>query len=492
MISLAKFILKDMEPILMEWETFAATLVAEGQRTDRVLLRDHGEQMLQAVARDLSKPQSKKEKADKSKGEAVGTNEKTAAKVHGSDRLAQGFTINSAVAEYRALRATVIRLWQDKTKGVCTKSAFEDLIRFNEAIDQAITESVASYSSDKEQQSRVFDTILSNSPDLSFTFDHAAKLTFGNRALLEFLNLPVEEALGKPWTDLVAGAGAELQRHVRAVIKRHDKIHAEIELKNRRGSAVMFDCVLVPVMNGDHKLESVAGTMRDITSRAVAEKINWQKANFDELTGLPNRSLFMDRLEQAVQHSGRSGVVTALLFIDLDHFKEANDRFGHIVGDLLLKFVADRILACVRAADTVARLGGDEFTVILHAAADAAYIRTVAKKIVQALASPFQIHEHSVQVSASVGVSRSPKDAQTPQSLMLNADLAMYAAKSAGRNQVVFFSADLLASSSRNRRPEENEVPATGVPAQPFGAPAVPKRSTAPAAVEKPRSAPGA
>jgi diguanylate cyclase (GGDEF)-like protein len=251
--------------------------------------------------------------------------------------------------------------------------------------------------------------------------------------------------LAKRWTDLLTTAGAELQRLVKTVIKRREQVHAEIELKNQSGSAVTFDCVFVPVLTVDQKLESVAGTTRDITSRIVVEKTNWQKANFDELTGLPNRSLFFDRLEQAALLSGRTGVVTALLFIDLDRFKQANDSFGHSVGDLLLKFVADRILACVREADTVARLGGDEFTVILHAVPDAAHIRTVAEKIVQALAAPFQIHDNAVQVSASIGVSSSSKDAQTTASLMLNADLAMYAAKSAGRDQVVFFSPDLLA-----------------------------------------------
>jgi diguanylate cyclase (GGDEF)-like protein/PAS domain S-box-containing protein len=443
-ITFSNFILKNMEPILLEWEKFAATLVPEAQRMDHVMLRDHGENMLQAIALDLCKPESEKQKADKSKGEAAGKNDETAAKVHGQDRLALGFTLNSAVAEYRALRASVIRMWQDEIKRVpSTKPAFEDLIRFNEAIDQAITESVTSYSAEKEQQGRVFNAILSNSPDLSFTFDPAAKLTFGNRTFLDFLNRSLKEALGKRWTDLVAAGGAEMQRHVKSVINRREELHAEIELKNQGGSSVIFDCIFVPVLV-DKTLESVAGTMRDITSRIVVEKINWQKANFDELTGLPNRSLFFDRLDQAVLLSGRTGVVTALLFIDLDRFKQANDSFGHSVGDLLLKFVADRIRACVREADTVARLGGDEFTVILHAVPDAPHIRTVAENIVQALATPFQIHEHSVQVSASIGVSSSPKDAQTTQSLMVNADLAMYAAKCAGRDQVAFFSPDLL------------------------------------------------
>jgi len=445
MITFSNFILKNIEPILMEWEKFAATLVPEAQRMDHAMLRDHGEQMLEAIALDLSKPESEKQQADKSKGNAAGENDDTAAKVHGAGRLALGFTLNSAVAEYRALRTTVVRLWQDEIKRApSTQPAFEEMIRFNEAIDQAITESVTSYSSEKEQQSRVFNTILSNSPDLSFTFDAAAKLTFGNRAFLEFLNQSMKEALGKRWTDLVAAGGSELERHVRSVIKLREEMHAEIELKNQGGSAVTFDCIFVPVLTADQKLESVAGTMRDITSRIAVEKINWQKANFDELTGIPNRSLFFDRLEQAVLLSGRTGVVTALLFIDLDQFKATNDSFGHSVGDLLLKLAAERIRACVREADTVARLGGDEFTVILHAVPDAAHVRIVAKTIVHALATPFQIHENAIQVSASIGVSRSPQDAQTPQSLMRNADLAMYAAKRAGRDQVVFFSSDLL------------------------------------------------
>ena len=123
---------------------------------------------------------------------------------------------------------------------------------------------------------------------------------------------------------------------------------------------------------------------------------------------------------------------------------------GHGVGDLRLKFAADRIRSCVRQADTVARLGGDEFTVILHNVVDAAHVRTVAKKIVKEMTSAFQIFEHSIAISASVGVSLSPQDAQTPTSLMKNADLAMYAAKSAGRNRVEFFSPDQLGTPSES------------------------------------------
>ena len=226
--------------------------------------------------------------------------------------------------------------------------------------------------------------------------------------------------------------------------------HGEVQLLNISEGHVFFDCIFVPVLTEEGKLESVAGTMRDITDRKIADDKNWHRANYDELTGLPNRTLFCDRLEQAVLHAGRSGTKIALLFIDLDHFKEVNDNLGHGVGDLLLKFAADRIRSCVRQADTVARLGGDEFTVILHNVVDAAHVRTVAKKIVKEMTSAFQIFEHSIAISASVGVSLSPQDAQTPTSLMKNADLAMYAAKSAGRNRVEFFSPDQLGRPSES------------------------------------------
>lgn len=203
-------------------------------------------------------------------------------------------------------------------------------------------------------------------------------------------------------------------------------------------------------MTADGKLESVTGTMRDITDRKIADDKNWHAANYDELTGLPNRRLFSDRLEQAVLHAGRTDTKIALLFIDLDHFKEVIDNLGHDVGDLLLKLAADRIRSCVRQADTVARLGGDEFIVILHPVVDVPHVRTVAMKIVEEMAHAIPIFEQSIAVTASIGVSLLPQDAQTTASLMKNADLAMYAAKNAGRNRVEFFSPNQLGRPSES------------------------------------------
>jgi diguanylate cyclase (GGDEF)-like protein len=200
------------------------------------------------------------------------------------------------------------------------------------------------------------------------------------------------------------------------------------------------------VRNKDGIVEAVAGTARNITERKFAEDKNWEKANYDQLTKLPNRRLFHDRLTQAVNHAARIGAPIALLFIDLDHFKEVNDKFGHDAGDVLLQRAADRMRSCVREADTVARLGGDEFIVILQDQVSNEQVETVARKIQRELAIPFQISNDNTYVSASIGITLYPQDGNTTEQLIKNADQAMYEAKYAGRNCFSFWSPDALSA----------------------------------------------
>ncbi|MFZ6749610.1 diguanylate cyclase domain-containing protein [Undibacterium sp. Ren11W] len=156
-----------------------------------------------------------------------------------------------------------------------------------------------------------------------------------------------------------------------------------------------------------------------------------------------NRRLFLDRLEQEVMHARRIGACTALLFIDLDHFKEANDQFGHEAGDQLLRLVTARFRLCTRETDTVARLGGDEFTIILQDLGDTKYVEFVAEKILTELSKPFHIFDHFIHISGSIGIALCPQDATQSEVLMKYADQAMYLAKNVGRNQVKFFSPQL-------------------------------------------------
>ncbi len=179
--------------------------------------------------------------------------------------------------------------------------------------------------------------------------------------------------------------------------------------------------------------------IRDITKQKESEELIWNQANFDTLTSLPNRHMFHDRLAQDIKKAHRAGLKTALLFIDLDKFKEVNDTLGHSMGDILLKEAARRISGCVRETDTVARLGGDEFTVILAELDDTGSVERVAENILQSLVKPFQLGEEIAYVSASIGITLHPNDALEAEDLLKNADQAMYAAKNGGRNRFSYF-----------------------------------------------------
>ena len=185
------------------------------------------------------------------------------------------------------------------------------------------------------------------------------------------------------------------------------------------------------------------GTHTDITSRKHSEALVWQQANFDALTGLPNRRMLRDRLEQDIKKSRRESLQLAILFIDLDHFKEVNDTLGHNKGDLLLIEAARRIRACVRESDTVARMGGDEFTVVLPELLDAGSLERIIQGILSAMTAVFQLGNEQVFVSASIGITMYPEDATEVESLFKNADQALYVAKAAGRNRFSFFTPEL-------------------------------------------------
>ena len=173
---------------------------------------------------------------------------------------------------------------------------------------------------------------------------------------------------------------------------------------------------------------------RDMVRRKSYQMALYHSANFDKLTELPNRALFLDRLDQNLKQSERYQRKFALLFVDLDGFKSVNDTLGHDAGDALLIKTAERLHDCVREADTVARIGGDEFTVILSTIASVDDARTVAKKIIAALSKPFSIGDQKAQIGASIGISVFPENGTDTETLLKRADDAMYTAKKSGKN----------------------------------------------------------
>lgn len=248
----------------------------------------------------------------------------------------------------------------------------------------------------------------------------------------------VEHGCRRPITDFIGNAeNAQLfSRNFKTVLT---------------GQAVRFECLIHPkdasarwIEISLSKVNLDAGNMfigvaRDITQKKESEELIWQQTNFDSLTGLANRQMFRDRLEQEIKKAHRTELPLALMVLDLDRFKEVNDTLGHDIGDLLLKEAAQRLSACIREADTVARLGGDEFTIILGELNDIDCVERIAQSILQKLTEPFQLGDQMVYISASMGITFYPEDAAKSDELLKCADQAMYAAKHEGRNRRSYY-----------------------------------------------------
>ncbi len=217
----------------------------------------------------------------------------------------------------------------------------------------------------------------------------------------------------------------------------------EGEIWNRRKSGEIYPewLHINAIRNEQDEVSYYAGVFSDATHHQEMRARLHHLAYHDALTGLPNRQLFLDRLAHAVAQARRDGDSLALLFIDLDGFKEVNDTLGHLIGDKLLCQVAKLLQNAVRENDTVARLGGDEFTVITQTGTDQTGIITIAEKLLSTLTHQFTIEGHELFVSASIGISRFPEDGDSPEVLLMEADSAMYQAKAVGRGRYHFYSA---------------------------------------------------
>jgi diguanylate cyclase (GGDEF)-like protein/PAS domain S-box-containing protein len=222
--------------------------------------------------------------------------------------------------------------------------------------------------------------------------------------------------------------------------------HWEGEIWDRRkDGAVYAKWLTINVITDTHgNLYQYVSVFSDITERKKTQELIWHQANFDSLTGLPNRHLLLERLEQEIKKAQRDGHTMAVLFIDLDRFKEINDTLGHAKGDALLVQAARRLTAHVRATDTVARLGGDEFTVVLPEYGDRANLERIVQLLIREMAEPFDLSDNDLgYVSASVGITLYPDDAHNLEELLKHADQAMYVAKAEGRNRYSYFTASM-------------------------------------------------
>jgi len=258
------------------------------------------------------------------------------------------------------------------------------------------------------------------------------------QCLLEEDRPEIEQALN----DCIAGRSVYLHEHR---MRRKD---GRLIWVQDRGRVVERDDAGQPVR--------MVGSVGDITDKKHAQDLIWHQANFDSLTGLPNRHMFIDRLRRQAAVCDRTGESMALLMLDLDEFKEVNDTLGHAWGDVLLQEAAHRLKQCVRGTDTVARLGGDEFTLMLGGlndpVTDPQAVARVTEAVLQAVSQPFRLGADLVYVSGSLGVTLYPDDCRDVDALLKNVDQAMYGAKRQGRNRCQYFTPSMQSVAQERMR----------------------------------------
>jgi diguanylate cyclase (GGDEF)-like protein/PAS domain S-box-containing protein len=295
-----------------------------------------------------------------------------------------------------------------------------------------------------EEELRLYSLVLKNSSEGMVVTDSDNLIIAVNPAFTNITGYSFEEVRGRNPNMLKSGRHAPAFFHeMWNELNSTGQWQGEIWDKRKNGEIHAKWLTINTIHNNDGTINRYVALFSDITEKKKTEELIWRQANFDTLTGLPNRDMFRDQLDKEMKRSIRGIMPLALFLIDLDQFKEVNDTLGHAVGDMLLIDAARRISACVRESDIVARLGGDEFAVAISTYAETGNIDDIAQKIVGRLAEPFHLGSNEAYVSASIGITIYPDDATDIAALMKNADQAMYVAKSKGRNRFSYFTQSL-------------------------------------------------
>lgn len=343
----------------------------------------------------------------------------------------------------------------------------ELMITIKNALKEKTLEKQNKLMNDQLRESeRLHRYLVNTSPDIIYILDPEGKFTFINERIESLLGYSYKELIGKHYSKLVHQNDSEVARYVFNERRVGDRASRNVEIRlmcKDDNTPRFFETRTLPIelssmgiyKNGDKpKKKTYLGTYgvaRDITERKMAEEtINFQ-AYHDLLTNLPNRALLRDRLSLAITQAKREEEMLAILFLDLDRFKNINDSLGHVIGDELLQQVSTRLKSCVREGDTLARFGGDEFTLLLPKIAKGQEdVTKVAEKINHVLKDSFVIDDNELYVSASIGISIYPRDGSNMDSLIKHADIAMYHVKDKGKNGYQFYSDDMTTPYFKN------------------------------------------
>jgi diguanylate cyclase (GGDEF)-like protein/PAS domain S-box-containing protein len=309
-----------------------------------------------------------------------------------------------------------------------------------------------------QEQMRIAATVYETSHDAIMVTDAENRLIAVNPAFTRVTGYDFADVSGSH-PDIFNAANQEdcLYRDMWRRLHEDSFWIGEVWDRRKNGEPYLKELTLTVVRDLTGKVQNYVGVFSDITERKKNEELIWRQANYDAVTGLPNRHMFHDRLEVTAQQVLRSGQNMALLLIDLDHFKEVNDSLGHNAGDTLLAEVAHRIMRCVRGVDTIARLGGDEFAVIIPELNRPEQAERIARTLLASLSQSFSFEGEAMFVTASIGIAIFPHDSASLEGLLRNADQAMYAAKAAGRNCFSYFT-PALQEAALNRMHISNDL----------------------------------
>lgn len=289
------------------------------------------------------------------------------------------------------------------------------------------------------------DRAIESSINAIIIIDHRVAgdpIEYVNPAFARITGYPSAEALGKNWSFLL---GEDIDqpalKNIRAALRENKEARARLRNYRKDGGLLWNDLHLAPVQDDRGVVTHFVGILNDVTETMLYQEEIEHQANYDALTGLPNRNLLKDRTTQAIAYAQRYQRALTVAFVDLDNFKLVNDSLGHQAGDQLLKTVSTRLQSCIRKSDTVARMGGDEFILLLcdhpiEEGVENTHVSVTLQRILEEIAVPYQVGSHQFFLSGSIGYSSLSDDADTADVLLKNADMAMYRAKDLGRNNI--------------------------------------------------------
>jgi diguanylate cyclase (GGDEF)-like protein/PAS domain S-box-containing protein len=283
-------------------------------------------------------------------------------------------------------------------------------------------------------------TLVENIPMGVFRIGTIGKIIAANPSFLNMFKIKSGEELEQITARELFVAPRDAAPFMHDLVSKGKLANVEIHFKKTDGSYFWGSVIVRAVLDSNGEIVHFDGTLQDVTEQKKAAETLHYLATHDSLTAIPNRAFFEERLSQATALAAQRNTGLAILFLDLDDFKAVNDTFGHLKGDSLLQLVAQRISSCLRVSDTVARFGGDEFAVFLDGLHRDVNIRPIINKIMHALSQPFSLDGREVYVTASIGVSIYPENGMDLDTLIQNADHAMYRSKSMGKNRCSFSS----------------------------------------------------